>query len=135
MTGVAVCIANPGAMLAKTPKPLSATSPGGGSVSITYPVADSQSHQARVSDARTEERGSVVGRTKRICVPTPVPPFLFSTTARSCRAAGWTSTASAAGGTEVRAALSSGPFGGAHFRERCLHERKVLSSHCCEDDC
>ena len=63
----AVRDANPGSMPGKAPnpsgKPLSATSFGGGSKSATYPVADS--HQARVNDGRTEERGPVVRRMNR----------------------------------------------------------------------
>ena len=37
--------------------------PGGGSVSGTYPVADS--HQARVNEGRTEEQGPVIQRINR----------------------------------------------------------------------
>ena len=37
--------------------------PGGGSRAATYPVADS--HQARVNDGRTEERGTVIQRINR----------------------------------------------------------------------
>ena len=37
--------------------------PGGGSRAATYPVADS--HQARVNDGRTEERGPVIQRINR----------------------------------------------------------------------
>ena len=37
--------------------------PGGGSRAATYPVADS--HQTRVNDGRTEERGTVIQRINR----------------------------------------------------------------------
>ena len=63
---VAFWDANPGAMPGEAPKPLAATSPGGGgggSRAATYPVADS--HQARVNDGRTEERGTVIQRINR----------------------------------------------------------------------
>ena len=60
---VAFWDANPGAMPGEAPKPLAATSPGGRLHTATYPVADS--HQARVNDGRTEERGTVIQRINR----------------------------------------------------------------------
>ena len=60
---VAVWDANPGATPGKAPRPLAATSPRGGSKTATYPVADS--HQARVNEGRTEERGPVIQRINR----------------------------------------------------------------------
>ena len=58
--------ANPGAMPGKAPKPLTATSlggGGGGSKIATYPVADS--HQARVNEGRIEEQEPVIQRINR----------------------------------------------------------------------
>ena len=60
---VAVWDANPSAMTGEAPKPLADTSPGGGSRTATYPVADSP--QARVNEGRTEERGPVIQRINR----------------------------------------------------------------------
>ena len=57
---VAVWDANPGAMSGEVPKPLAATSPGGRLEDRHIPVADS--HQARVNEGRTEERGPVIQR-------------------------------------------------------------------------
>ena len=58
-------------MPGEAPKPLTATSPGGGSRTATYPVADS--HRARVNEGRTEEQGTVIGRIKRdIRLPTRI---------------------------------------------------------------
>ena len=52
-----------------------ATSPGGGSRAATYPVADS--HQARVNDGRTEERGPVIQRINRDLLPKPEAGSLY----------------------------------------------------------
>ena len=50
--------------------------PGGGSRAATYPVADS--HQARVNDGRTEERGTVIQRINRdLTAPLVRPPYLL----------------------------------------------------------
>ena len=53
-------------MPGKAPNPLTATTPSscgaGGSMSATYPVANS--YQARVNDSRTEEQGPVIGKIK-----------------------------------------------------------------------
>ena len=51
------------ALCRESPKPLAATSPGGASVSSTFPVADSL--QARVNDDRTEDRGPAIRRMRR----------------------------------------------------------------------
>ena len=48
--------------------------PGGGSRTATYPVADS--HQARVNEGRTEERGPVIQRINRDL--TAARPFITS---------------------------------------------------------
>ena len=54
---------SPGAMPGGLPSHWRPPLPGGGSRAATYPVADS--HQARVNDGRTEERGTVIQRINR----------------------------------------------------------------------
>ena len=60
---VAVWDANPGAMPGRLPSHWRPPLPGGGSRTATYPVADS--HQARVNEGQTEERGPVIQRINR----------------------------------------------------------------------